>query len=981
MKLKKIIFLIPALILCAVFPAYAFTDIADTDGYAESVQRLSDFGIINGFSDGSFRPDETLTRTQFAKIAVCMLDKEDAAKSNSVVTPFFDVDQFYWGVPYINYVSRNSIIKGYGDGSFHPESAITYAETVTVLLRTLGYNEENVGYFWPDNYMDQAGSMGLLDGIYRDYNSPITRAEAALLADRILFTDKNGTNDEFIKSLGYELVEDAVIVATSAEDETLKANEIKLGDDSIYEVTGFGGFKAMSYAENLVVDEDKKVVSVQGYFCGDEGIEKIKEQGYNVITDCCLIATSGEDRNLAGDEIRTSKGVYKIKDTSILEHTEEYGVLILNKEKKAIYALTEDIPYKEYIINELFDGGVEYISSDSIVPLELAADFPVYVDYKDKSSFSESADKFISGSELTVYSAGTYSYGVLDTNAGYSIIDDCFIIASNEDDKSLAAGQVRTSGGVYKVKSSNVLSQTGSLGKAVIDNENKIEQFIPTQLDAVSVVANKLTDNTLEYIMSDGSKASFRFDNTFVTYLDYNKNTFAATKGEITPGTDITFYGERGNWDFAVIDTAKEITPVRALRNYSGNEDNIEGIPIKPEGLTVYRAGLASALSEIRKDDVLYYNPKTNILDVYTDKVTGIYSDAKPNKAYVEAVTVGGSEYTVDTTAVSALDASGGSFEIGERVTLLLGRDNKAVFAVELADSALYDYGVLLDTYTNIKSGINDKGRSEITAKLFMPDGNILEYAADKDYKDYKGDLMKIDFENNVVSLKKVTNSKLTGEIDKSGRKIGSKNVMKDVSIIQRISDEDADNVETALIDWDTLDVGSLLSGQVITYVPANAFGDIQILYVTDITKLSYEYAMVAGVTENEDSTSYKLIKDGRTETVSFRGRRTVVSGIPAAYKSGGDSEDIFNLYEIAKARSIDAVEGGRIMINNTIYQLSENVVFYSVDISKTSNKYSTLSLSDVQSMKNISRVILYSDANVTSNSSIKAVVIEVAKR
>lgn len=977
--MKKIIFLISVLALCTAVPSYAFTDIADSDICADSVQRLSDLGIINGFSDGSFRPEERLTRTQFAKITVCMLDKEDEARSNSAVTPFFDVDQFYWGVPYINYVSRNAVIKGYSDGSFHPESEITFAEAVTVLMRTLGYNEENVGYYWPDNYMDQALSMGLLDGIYKSCNEPITRAEAALLADRTLFTDKSGTNDEFIKSLGYSLIEDAVILATSAEDETLKANEIRLGDDTVYEVIGYDGFRAMSYAEYLVADEDKKVVSAVGYADGDAGISKINEQGYSVITGCCIIANSGDDRKLAGDEIRTSRGVYKVKDNSILEDTEKIGTLVLDRDKKVIYALTEDIPYTEYIINESFDGGIEYISDNSKYPLALAADFPVYTDYKEKRNFSDAADEFVSGSKLTVYSSGGYSYGVLDTNAGYSVMEECFIIASKEEDKSLSAEQVRTSEGVYSVKSAGLLSQTGKLGTVVINDEHKIEQFIPLELDASSVSANRLTGSTLEYIRPDGSKGSFRFDNTFVTYLDYNKSTFAGTKNEITPGTEITFYGKGGAWDFAVIDTADEITPVLASRNYSGNEDSLEGITIKKDNLTVYRAGEAAQLSDIRKDDVLYYNPKTNILDVYTAKVTGIYSEAKPSKAYVSSVTVGGADYEVGDTAVSALDASAGSFEIGERVTLLLGKDGKAVFAAEISDTVMYDYGVLLDTYTNIKSGTENKGRSEIIAKLFMPDGNILEYAADRDYKDYKGDLMKITFAENTVSLSKVSPSKLSGTIDKQGRRIGTKTVLKDVSIIQRISDEDAEKAEAALLRWDTLDIGSISSGQVITYVSANDFGDIGILYVTDITKLSYEYAMVTGVVQNEDSADYKLLKDGVTETKTFRGRRSVVSGIPAAYKTGGGEEDIFNLYETAKSGSIDAIDGSRIMVGGVIYNLSDNVVFYSVDMSRASRKYATLSLSDVQSARGrISKVTIYSDTD--KDSSIKAVVIDLRK-
>ncbi|MCH5186721.1 MAG: hypothetical protein J1F64_11460, partial [Oscillospiraceae bacterium] len=432
-------------------------------------------------------------------------------------------------------------------------------------------------------------------------------------------------------------------------------------------------------------------------------------------------------------------------------------------------------------------------------------------------------------------------------------------------------------------------------------------------------------------------------------------------------------------WEFAVIDAADDITPLLASKNYTGTESSIEGIPIETDGLTVYRAGLSSSLSEIRKNDVLYYNPKTKILDVYTDKVTGIYYDAKPNKAYVSSVIVGGSEYDVDMTAVSALDASAGSFEIGEHITLLLGKDNKAVFAVELSDTVLYDYGVLLDTYTNIKDGTMDKGRSEITAKMFMPDGNILEYNTDKDYKDYKGDLMKLTFTGDTVSLSKAPKTKLSGEIDKTNRMIGGKTVLKDVSIIQRLSDEGAEETEVTLINWDTIDIGSLSESRTITYIPANAFGDVQILYIEDITNLSYNYAMVTSSSSSGGGDTYKLLRNGTTETVTSESNRTVYSGIPAAYKvSGNKVEDIFNLYEIARASDIGAIDGGRIMINNSVYKLGTNVVFYSVDTGKATAKYSTLSISDMQSLKSgeISKVVIYSDEPEFKSSSIKAVVV-----
>jgi len=978
--MKKILMLISVVsVLFAQTAAGAeFNDISAEFGYAQSVGRLAEFGIINGFEDGSYHPDDTITRAQFAKTIVCMLDKEEEAKANSVVTSFFDVDQYYWGVPYINYVAKNSIIKGYTDGSFHPEAPITLSEAATVLLRTLGYNEEDVGYYWPDNYVDKAVAMEITKGVSAGIYEAVTRAEAAMMIDAALFSDAKESKDEFIKTLGYELVEDAVIVATSDEDSTLKSNEIKLGDDKIYEYKMDGRLTALSYAENLIVDEDGFVVAAEGYVSGEEGIEAIKEQGYGVIENCYLVASSGDDRELASDEIRTSKGVYSVKDTDILNKTEEHGTLVLNKDKKVIYAFTEKTPYTEYVVEETIDGGISYISSNKTVPLALPADFPIYVDYEEKKGFSEVTDKFVSGAELTVYNDGGYSYGVLDTDAGYSVIDECFIIATKDDDKSLSADQVRTSGGTYKVKSTDILSQSGGVGTAVI-KDNKIEQFIPTQLDSISVVANKFTDNTLEYIKKDGTKDTFKFDNTFVTYFDYEKSTYDKTKEQISSGTDITFYGKYGDWDFAVIDTTDDIKPMLSKKNYTGEENSIEGVDIVKEGLTVYRDGKASSLSEIAVNDVIYYNKKTNTIDVYTDKVSGIYSDALPSKAYVSSVMVGGKEYTLDTTAVSALDASGGSFDIGERVTLLLGKDNKVAFAVELADSTLYDYGVLIDTYINIKDNVSDKGQSEYIAKVFMPDGAEYEYAAEKDYKDYKGDLVKLEFNGDVVSISKAPTSKLSGTIDKSARKIGTTTVLKNAGIIQRLNSDDEDEIKVALINWDTLDIGSISKEQTITYIPANSFGDVQILYVKDITNLAYEAVMVTAASNTEGGSTYKVLKDGKTQTITTHGKRSVVAGVPAMYKmTGSEVDDIFNMYKIASGSDIAAIEGGRIMINNTVYETSDSVVYYSIDNNGSTTKYKTLSLSDMQKLKSseISKVTLYSDVSELKNGTIKAVVV-----
>ena len=73
------------------------------------------------------------------------------------------------------------LISGIGDGRFLPDSQLTYAQAVTILIRVLGYSSNKVGAVWPDGYLNLAQSIGLTEGISAGPNDPIDRAQAAQL--------------------------------------------------------------------------------------------------------------------------------------------------------------------------------------------------------------------------------------------------------------------------------------------------------------------------------------------------------------------------------------------------------------------------------------------------------------------------------------------------------------------------------------------------------------------------------------------------------------------------------------------------------------------------------------------------------------------------------------------------------------------------------------------------------------------------------
>lgn len=82
--MKKIISLVLAavMMLSALPSAFAaYTDVPEYADYFQSALRLQDLGVISGYEDGTFRPDSSITRAEFTKIVVCMMDKETEARA------------------------------------------------------------------------------------------------------------------------------------------------------------------------------------------------------------------------------------------------------------------------------------------------------------------------------------------------------------------------------------------------------------------------------------------------------------------------------------------------------------------------------------------------------------------------------------------------------------------------------------------------------------------------------------------------------------------------------------------------------------------------------------------------------------------------------------------------------------------------------------------------------------------------------------
>ena len=223
-----------------VLPASAagtssFSDVTDP-ATAVNADILRLMGVADGTGGNRFNPGQKLTRAQFCTMVVNFMGMGDDVVLHSTRTIFTDVPSSHWARGYVNLAASTMLedggasgsgsdseqkpaytplISGIGDGRFLPDSQLTYAQAVTILIRVLGYSSSKVGAVWPDGYLNLAQSIGLTDGIFAGPNDLIDRAQAAQLFVNALSCE-TGDGKEYYTTLG-SAKEDTILLAVNTE--------------------------------------------------------------------------------------------------------------------------------------------------------------------------------------------------------------------------------------------------------------------------------------------------------------------------------------------------------------------------------------------------------------------------------------------------------------------------------------------------------------------------------------------------------------------------------------------------------------------------------------------------------------------------------------------------------------------------------------------------------------------------------------------
>lgn len=177
--LKKI--LIFAMLSMPAFAVncFAYSDVGADDQYYTQINELSEAGIISGYDDDTFRPNAPITRSEFTKLFCGAMDINEGSGKK-----YTDVDADFWGAKYIDSLSSAGIINGYEDGTFRPNDNICFKDAVkmAVCAKDLEDIAEAKGSY-PNGYMETAQQYLLTENItgMEDISANITRGQVAAL--------------------------------------------------------------------------------------------------------------------------------------------------------------------------------------------------------------------------------------------------------------------------------------------------------------------------------------------------------------------------------------------------------------------------------------------------------------------------------------------------------------------------------------------------------------------------------------------------------------------------------------------------------------------------------------------------------------------------------------------------------------------------------------------------------------------------------
>ena len=553
----------------------------------------------------------------------------------------------------------------------------------------------------------------------------------------------------------------------------------------------------------------------------------------------------------------------------------------------------------------------------------------------------------------------------------YKLAEDVVLLATNEEDVSVNPGRVATTAGLFRIDKSFNHDLIGMRGDAVLKNGDTLVSFVPySQSFEEYVVYSKLSNAIVTY--KDGVLGQLDIEDSTAAYVGTLATTFGQARANMEMGDLVSVQRDsRGAVEYITVRDGKVTGPV-VVRNSAWHQELSVG-----SNITVMRDGVKCTANDIKIYDVVYYSPDLNMVLSYSKKVTGIYESAYPNKDQLTQVTISGMTYGVESVDAFNALSSNGTYNYGDTVTILLGKNGEVAGVAGPAAAENQVVGYFQSA--GVKNYTNQSGDtySNFYITVVECDGKTFEYAAKRDYSNSPSlhQVVQVTFSDGLASVAPQKAMDVYGEVNAQAKTAGGFRFADNVSILDVILGDGSHSGAFAPVYLQQLDRVTLSSSNVL-YYHVNNGGEIDKLIVKDATGECYEYGIVTKASSHTSGTnisgSYSYNVRGQESNVSTSGKvYSVSSGQPVRIlKSDGKVQSMSSLTKLNATYS--AVKGAALIgLGGVEYLLSDDVIVYK----KIGYDYTVMPLSELS--VSTYRITAYCDRNMNRGGRIRIIVAE----
>ncbi len=476
------------LVNLVVMPASAatFTDVTAGTSVYKAVDVLNKLGVINGYDDGTFKPDNNVTRAEFTAMLLRTRGMGSLGSTSLENPPFPDVvtPNVSWAIGNIRTAHSMGIINGYDDGTFKPTNNVSYEEAIKMIVCALGYGEMgSEGAAWYSKYLTTAIQLGFTEGVKGVVGAPATRAMIAEmlyncleveLAENNEITDKTILEDDLKlnKQVGY--ISANPTISLSSPNANLRDDEVEITVDNvaaIYNVSDASEYSDMLGAQITFYSTTDRSAGTKTL------VMATVERSVTVEIEADKIDTSLSDENAVvyyeSDDAKRSSQITIDPDSIVIYNDQLYG---------SNAALST---YAQYCTEKGADaiptlGSMKFLdrNGDKKYDIVFINSYDAYI----VSSVTASTSTFVDNNLRKGLTDNKVTLDVTDTGKTIKIVD--------KTGKELAFSSIRA-GSVVCIKETNTANGGQHVITAVVVNDAVIGAVKGTNSDGSIKIENK----------------------------------------------------------------------------------------------------------------------------------------------------------------------------------------------------------------------------------------------------------------------------------------------------------------------------------------------------------------------------------------------------------------------------------------------------------------------------------------------------------